>query len=225
MMARLLIFWFSCLLPYWAIAGESGSQIAWTAETLNLVKNGSVEKGHRLAESCKTCHGLRGEGTPAETKDGEKFPAIPGLAGQNANYMFKQLRDFYNGDRTDGAMTAIAKGLSEQDAADLAAWYASLSLPTFETIQDISAAEALVQNGDGKRILPPCFVCHGANGQGEKIDTPSLAGQRADYFEKTLTQYRNGERHNDIYSRMRLISKQLNEAEIKILAIYYQQLR
>lgn len=95
-------------------------------------------------------------------------------------------------------MTSIAKGLTKQDAADLAAWFSS---------------------------LPPCFVCHGAKGRGEKQDIPALAGQQADYFARTLAAYKNGQRHNDIYSRMRLIAQQLSDAEIRELAQYYQQLK
>ncbi len=233
MMARILILIVALAVPVLGNAVElgpgakSGSQIAWTTETLKLVKNGNAEKGKILAESCQACHGQRGEGMPAETRDDEKIPAIPALAGQVPNYMFKQLRDYFNDDRSNGSMTGIAKGLSEQDAADLAVWYASLSLPkpAAGNDQDIAAAEKMVEAGDGKRILPPCFVCHGANGQGEKIDIPSLAGQQADYFERTLLEYKSGERHNDIYSRMRLIAKQLTEAEIKALSEYYRQLR
>jgi cytochrome c553 len=216
-----------CAAPVLSVAGDSGSQIAWTTDTIKLVKRGNAEHGKNLAESCKACHGLRGEGTNVEIKDGETLPAIPALAGQNPYYMFKQLRDYYNGDRTHNSMSAIAKGLNEQqDAADLAAWFSSLSLPIQEADnKDFSLAQKMVSQGDGKRILPPCFVCHGADGQGEKIDIPSLAGQRADYFERTFMQYRSGERHNDIYSRMRLIAKQLSEAEIRALAKYYEQLR
>ena len=225
-MARHLVLIMALIAPFLANAAESGSQIAWTTETLKLVKHGNAEKGKNLAETCKACHGLRGEGMAAETRDDEKIPAIPALAGQAPNYTFKQLRDYFNDDRSNDSMTAIAKGLSEQDAADLAAWYASLEPPKpTKTNNDVSTAEKMVEAGDGKRILPPCFVCHGANGQGEKIDIPSLAGQQADYFERTLMQYKSSERHNDIYSRMRLIAKQLSEAEIKALANYYQQLR
>ncbi len=225
MKARILILVIS-LIPVLANAGDSGSQVAWTQDTLKIVKNGHADKGQIIAESCKACHGQRGEGIPAETKDGETLPAVPALEGQVANYTFKQLRDYFNDDRINESMTGIAKSLSEQDAADVAAWYASLSLPKSAS-NDLKggAAETLVNDGDGKRILPPCFVCHGANGQGEKMDIPSLAGQQADYFERTLLAYKNGQRHNDIYSRMRLISKQLTEAEIKALANYYEQLR
>jgi cytochrome c553 len=226
MMTRILILIAALIAPALVSAAESGSQIAWTTETLKLVKHGNAEKGHNLAETCKACHGQRGEGMKAEVRDDETIPAIPALAGQVANYTFKQLRDYFNGERTHDFMTAIAKGLTEQDAADLAVWYASLPAPKHETSgQNLAGAEKMVQEGDGKRILPPCFVCHGANGQGEKIDIPSLSGQQGDYFERTLMEYKNGKRHNDIYSRMRLIAKQLTDAEIKALSEYYQQLR
>jgi cytochrome c553 len=227
-MLRILVLIMAFVASGLIIAAESGSQIAWTTETLKLVKNGNAEKGRSLSESCKSCHGLRGEGMPAETRDDEVIPATPALAGQVANYTFKQLRDYFSGDRSNDSMTAIAKGLSEQDAADLAVWYASLSLAPpkpADNDQDSAAAIKMVEAGDGKRILPPCFVCHGSDGQGEKIDIPSLAGQQADYFKRTLMEYRSGKRHNDIYSRMRLIAKQLSEAEIKALSKYYQQLR
>jgi len=225
MKARILVLVIS-LFPVFANAGESGSQIAWTPETLNIVKNGHADKGQIIAESCKACHGQRGEGMPPVNKDGEILPAVPALAGQVANYTFKQLRDYFNDDRSNESMTGIAKSLSEQDAADVAAWFASISLPkSANDNKNVSAAETLVKDGDGKRILPPCFVCHGANGQGEKMDIPSLAGQQADYFERTLAAYKNGQRHNDIYSRMRLIAKQLSDAEVKALAEYYQQLK
>ena len=202
------------------------SKIAWTPEALNLVKKGDLNKGKVLAESCKSCHGQSGEGIAAETRDGDTIPAIPALAGQVATYTYKQLRDYFNDSRTNGSMTGVAKGLSEQDAADLAVWFNSLPVPQSKAASKSSArAEKMVEEGDGKRILPPCSVCHGGNGQGEKMDIPALAGQQADYFARTLLAYKSGERHNDVYSRMRLIAQQLTEAEIKELADYYQTLK
>jgi cytochrome c553 len=227
-MARIFLLIVVFVAPTLVYAVESGSKIAWTPETLNFVKNGNAEKGKSLAESCKACHGERGEGVKAEARDNETLPAIPALAGQNPFYLFKQLRDYANGDRSHDAMTGIAKGIPEQDAADLATWFSILALPVQKAganAKEADAAKKMVSEGDGKRILPPCFVCHGANGQGEKIDIPSLAGQQADYFERSLMEYKNDQRHNDIYSRMRLIAKQLSAAEIKALSYYYQQLK
>lgn len=214
------------IAPVLAIAADSGSQIAWTTEALALVKHADPDNGKRVAEACKTCHGGHGEGMKAEVVDGESIPAIPALAGQMANYTFKQLRDYFNGDRANDSMTPIAKGLKEQDAADLAVWYASLPPPRQNAAKgELAVAEKMVKEGDGKRILPPCFVCHAANGQGEKMDIPALAGQHADYVERALLAYKSGGRHNDIYSRMRLIARQLRADEIKALSLYYQGLQ
>jgi cytochrome c553 len=209
-----------------AVNAEPSSQIAWTPEVLNRVKNGNLNKGKELAESCKSCHGDKGQGMKEETRDGETLPAIPALAGQVATYTYKQLRDYANGSRSHDSMTGIAKGLKEQDAADLAVWFSSLpAQENKSSSQNLARAEKMVEQGDGKRILPPCFVCHGGKGQGEKQDIPALAGQQADYFARTLLEYKNGQRHNDIYSRMRLIAQQLSEEEIRELAQYYQQLK
>ena len=205
---------------------EPSSQIAWTPELLNLVKKGNADKGKVLAESCKSCHGDKGQGMKEETRDDEVLPAIPALAGQVATYTYKQLRDYLSGSRSHVQMTGVAKGLSEQDAADLAVWFSSLPRAENKSgSEKLARAEKMVEQGDGKRILPPCFVCHGSKGQGEKQDIPALAGQQANYFTRTLLDYKTGQRHNDVYSRMRLIVQQLSEDEIKELAQYYQQLK
>jgi cytochrome c553 len=225
-MKRMLI-----LLVFFApvmVNAEPASQVAWTPDKLNLVKNGNINKGKELAESCKSCHGDKGQGMKEvpEDEDTNAVPAIPALAGQVATYTYKQLRDYYNGSRSHDQMTGIAKGLTEQDSADLAVWFSSLTGQENKTSsRNLASAEKMVEQGDGKRILPPCFVCHGSKGQGEKQDIPALAGQQDDYFARTLLDYKKGRRHNDIYSRMRLIAQQLSDEEIKELAQYYQQLK
>ena len=52
------------------VCAEPSSQIAWTPEVLNLVKKGNADKGKVLAESCKSCHGDKGQGMKEETRDG-----------------------------------------------------------------------------------------------------------------------------------------------------------
>jgi cytochrome c553 len=209
---RHLLFLMALLTALNAYA-ETASDIAWTPELLKFVKNGNAKKGEALAETCTSCHGDKGQGSAL----------APALAGQVASYTYKQLMDYAQEQRADTTMSPIAKGLSEQDAADLAIWFKSLPPPKSSgSAAKLARAEKMATEGDGKRILPPCFVCHGANGQGEKMDIPALAGQQADYMAKTLLAYKSGERHNDIYSRMRLIAQQLSEAEIKELAEYYQ---
>lgn len=216
-MKRLILILLTALIiPTLAIA-EPASNVVWLPKTLDLVKQGDVQKGEQLAQSCISCHGEKGI-SPAGM--------FPSLAGQTANYTYKQLRDYADGKRDNVMMSSIAKGLSEQDSADLAAWFQSLpSAINKPSQEDISKAEVLVQQGNGKKILPPCFTCHGASGEGQRMDTPALAGQQAEYTINTLLEYKNGTRHNDIYSRMRLIAKQLSDAEIKQLAELYQQMK
>jgi cytochrome c553 len=80
--------------------------------------------------------------------------------------------------------------------------------------------ENIIRNGDIARGLPPCAACHGARAAGP-IDTPTLTGQYAQYLEAQPTAFAPGQRHNDIYHRMRSVASQLTAVEIKLLAIYY----
>jgi cytochrome c553 len=199
------------------VHAEPSSQVAWTPDKLNFIKQANSNNGKALATQCAGCHGDRGV-SPS--------PDFPSLAGQLATYTYKQLLDYKNGQRIHKLMSSIAGGLNDQEMADIAAWYSSLPLPKNKADKkDLEIAERLVSEGDGKRTLPPCYTCHGSDGEGERMDIPALAGQQAAYFAATLIAYKNGERHNDIYSRMRIISQQLSETEIQELAQYYQQLQ
>jgi len=194
------------------------TQVAWTAETQELVKNGNPERGRQLAATCSSCHGEKGV---------SPNPAFPSLAGQLPTYLYRQLHDYKDGSRSNPLMQNFTANLSEQDMADLAAWYSTQTPPKGATT-DAAKFEGimrLIQQGDSKRIIPPCRVCHGEQGQGEKIDTPRIAGQSAAYLELTLKAYHRSERHNDIYGRMRLIAEQLTDEEIRQLAEYYATLQ
>jgi cytochrome c553 len=75
--------------------------------------------GRKKAARCAVCHGLDGLA---------KNPVTPNLAGDNANYLRKQLGAFRSGERKDPQMSVMAKDLSDEDIADLAAWYSSLKV-------------------------------------------------------------------------------------------------
>jgi cytochrome c553 len=74
-------------------------------------------RGRDLAGACRVCHGLDGVGTN---------PTVPNIGGQSAMYLVKSLQDFREGRRVNEQMTIMVEGLSDQDIADLAAWYASI---------------------------------------------------------------------------------------------------
>jgi cytochrome c553 len=205
----------SALTPF-AQAAPS-SNVAWTGEARRLVASGDSARGQQLAADCASCHGARGVSTTYN---------YPHLAGQLATYTYKQLRDYKDGTRKQPMMGALVANLSNQDMADLAAWYASLpsASPTGTITEADGLAITLVTQGDGKRLLPPCASCHGARGEGARVDVPALAGQSAPYLEATMHAYRTGQRANDIYARMRSIAQALSEAEILALARYYSNL-
>ncbi len=189
---------------------EPSSLVAWTPDMLNHVKNGNAGHGKELAGTCAGCHN--------ETN------ANPQLNGQLPTYIYKQLVDYKNGNRKDPttAMNGLASTLSDQDMADVAAWYGKQPVnPGKGGAKDLTG---IVSKGDGRRMEPSCSSCHGFSGQGERVDTPRLAGQKAEYLEKTLLAYKNGVRANDIYSRMRFIASKLSDQEIKQLAEYYSKL-
>jgi cytochrome c553 len=206
-----------------AKADAPSTEVAWTPETMALIRSGNAQKGGLLAneQMCASCHGHAGI---AQSNN------WPSLAGQRAEYTYKMLKDYKNGSRnTYSLMTVLAKSMSDQDMADIAAFYASFKLPPVPEGTPIDKAladkaELLVMKGDGNRLLAPCMSCHGYKGQGDIVDIPALAGQTPEYFLQTMQDYKTGKRHNDVYSRMRLIAHTLSDQEIIELANYYANL-
>lgn len=206
-----------------ASAGGPSTNVTWTAEMMRFVANGDIGNGARLNSEayCASCHGHAGI-APS--------PNWPSTAGQRAEYTFKMLKDYKDGKRAGTAhnqlMQLAVMPLSDQDMADLAKYYASFPLPTLPVGVTHDAAKAkdaskLIVRGDGSRFIAPCQSCHGSKGEGSITDIPALAGMPPEYFIKTMQEYRDGTRKNDVYARMRLIAKDLSDAEIEAMAHYY----
>ncbi|MCM0613260.1 cytochrome c [Marinobacter sediminum] len=75
--------------------------------------------GRKLAGQCKTCHGLDGIA---------KIPIAPNLAGESQIYIRNQLKAFRSGKREHEMMTVVARDLTDQQIADVAAWYESIEV-------------------------------------------------------------------------------------------------
>jgi len=74
-------------------------------------------EGKKKARLCTSCHGPLGI---------SRVPSYPNLAGQKAEYLAKQLRDYKTGKRQDPQMSRLARSLSEQEINELSLWFASL---------------------------------------------------------------------------------------------------
>lgn len=83
----------------------------------NALAAGNASRGLEKSQTCQACHGK--DGNLATT------PNTPKLGGQHAGYLAYALKQYRSGDRQDPQMNSFASGLSDQDIADLAAWYAS----------------------------------------------------------------------------------------------------
>jgi cytochrome c553 len=153
----------------------------------------------------------------------------PKIAGQHADYLARQTRMVRDQQRNVPQMYPIVMNLSDQDIADIAAWYAS------QTIKPGVADEALVETGrtlfhggDIDRGIPACMACHGPAGNGiPGTGWPMLRAQHATYTADRLRRYRNGETNgpdDGNSATMVAIAAGLTDAEIEALASYIEGL-
>ena len=196
-------------------SAEPSSQVAFDLTTLGLLRSADPARGEELADAgkCAKCHGDAGVSDD---------PDDVNIAGLRDSYIYKQLKDYQDGNRDDRDMLKRVKDLDDQQMADLAGWFASLAPAPAAVDQNIDPAILrLVFRGDPERLLKACASCHGRDGRGGQFDHPALAGQYPDYLIYTMTEFKVSDRTNDIYSRMRIIAEALTEAEIEALAGYY----
>jgi len=202
------------LAPLFAIAGLA---LIATQVQANSLVDGSADAGKAKALTCTACHGPEGNSISA---------MWPNIAGQNAPYLLAQLAAFKDGSRVDPLMTSQAMMVSEQDMADLSAFYSS------QAVQAGSADEKLVElgqkiyrGGNPASGVSACIGCHGPSGAGNPAASfPSLSGQHAKYVENQLNTFKSGERSNDAGKMMRTIASKMTEQEIKAVASYVQGL-
>jgi cytochrome c553 len=207
------------LLSAASIQAEPSSNVAWTSDVRNLIKDADIANGEKLADKkCSKCHGDDGS-DPEVLEEGD----MPYLSGQVAHAIFKQVIDYQDKKRDNRDMFKKTKRLTKQEIADLAVYYSTQALPVANVDRSKVTRDAIrmANRGAGERFIPPCAGCHGLNGEGSIVDVPALAGQSPTYFITTMMEYKEGDRENDIYSRMRFIAGELSEDEIKELADYY----
>lgn len=169
-----------------------------------VAASGDADAGKAKAATCAACHGSNGIGAS---------DTFPNLAGQHADYIVKQLKAFKSGDRKNPLMAPMAASLSEQDMADLGAYYSAL--PRDGASQDTSAdngstastapaaytpnpvaGKSLYELGDASRNIASCIGCHGSEGNSEVLIYPNLANQHPEYIAKQLMSFKNKDRVN-----------------------------
>jgi len=188
---------------------------------------GDAAAGQAKAAVCGACHGPDGNSAA---------PNFPKLAGQGERYLLKQMQDIKAGTAPGAAagigrnvpqMTGLLDGLSDQDMADIAAYFSSQKMGVGAADPNLVAAgEALYRGGKLADGMPACIGCHSPNGEGNApASYPKLGGQHAQYVATQLTNFREGVRTNDGDSMiMRSIAAKLSNKDIAALSSYIQGL-
>ena len=185
---------------------------AWSSEVV-----GDARAGAQKNDMCLGCHGI------LDFKTG--FPNVhhvPKIHGQNGKYIAAALAEYKRGERKHPAMRAVASTLSEQDMADLGAYFESRGARPVDppALAGTDPGMVLISRGG-------CVSCHGAN-LNKPVDPayPKLAGQHGDYLYAALKAYQTDDkpfigRGNPI---MKLMVKQFSADELKTLADYVENL-
>jgi cbb3-type cytochrome c oxidase subunit III len=179
---------------------------------------GDAAAGQAKTAVCGACHGPDGN---------SMAPNFPKLAGQGETYLKKQLHDIKSGKRQVLEMTGMLTNLSDQDIADIAAYFASQKGSVGAADPKVVAhGEELFRGGKLDQGMPACTGCHAPNGAGNAAaGFPHLGGQHAAYIAKQLTAFREGERTNDGDTMvMRSIAAKLSNKDIEAVSSYIQGL-
>ena len=167
---------------------------------------GDAAAGKIIAErDCKGCHGTDGKGIA---------PAIPNLAAQREGYLLTALQEYKAGKRGHAALKDIATRMTDADARNLAAFYASLApVPS-----SAKPGEVISPYERGKALAQPCTKCHGAEGNSPTAGIPSLAGQHPEYLVTAVQEYMNRERK---MAPMHSLLPGLKKRDLESIALFF----
>jgi len=193
--------------------------LAATAGFVTAAQAQDATAGQKKAAMCIGCHGI-----PGYQASFPEIHKVPMISGQGAKYIVNALTAYKKGERKHPTMRAIATSLTDQDMADLAAFYNGNGGPA-----SAEGAPAVSPPTDVAELLKKgnCASCHGEN-LDKPIDPgyPKLAGQHADYLFVALKAYQTDSnpqvgRGNPIMMGM---AKPFSHAELKALAAYISTL-
>ncbi len=211
----------SCLLTLLCAMTAFGAQ---AADAAKASPKGDAARGQAVATAvCGACHGPDGN-SPAAVN--------PKLAGQHADYLFKQMKNFKPADgkqpeRTNPIMNGMIAAFDEGQMRDLAAYFAAQTQKgeTAKSRETIELGQKLYRGGDQAKGLPACAGCHGPAGAGIPAQYPRIGGQYAEYIEAQLKSFREGTRANDPNKMMRMVAIKMTDPEIKAVSDYIAGLR
>ena len=197
---------------------------AQTGFTADVGPKGDAAAGKGKVATCGACHGADGNSAA---------PTFPKLAGLGEKYLLKQMKDIRDGARPVPTMVGQVDNMSDQDLADIAAFYDSQPRSGGQADPAlVPLGEKVYRAGVAERNVAACIACHSPTGKGNApAGFPALAGQHADYIAAQLRAYRKGYedetgRTNDGDTKiMRTVAFGLSDNEIDAVASYISGLK
>jgi cytochrome c553 len=184
------------------------------AASLVTIGAGNSDSGKDKVATCVACHG----------PDGNSMVGLwPSLAGQNINYLVRQLQHIKSGKRPITEMAGLLDNFSTEDLEDMAAYYASQNNTIGQASADqLELGRKLYYSGSLEKGIPACTACHSPQGKGNApAGYPLLSGQQAEYVTNSLKDYRSGKRDSDESSQMMIaIAYKLDDVEIDALSSF-----
>jgi cytochrome c553 len=188
------------------VAVALGSLAAATASAQQPALTGNPQRGQILSYTCLGCHGIQGY------RNAYPDYAVPRLRGQSEQYLINALQEYKSGQRDYPTMRMQAMSLSDQDIADIAAYFSGKPM----------AAAATSPKRPVPQAAQLCVSCHGPAGIGIAPMYPDLAGQHASYLTRAIQEYHNKDRQNPIMDSM---AANLTPAQISAIVDYFSSLR
>lgn len=198
------------------------------ADYHGLPPAGAAAKGATRVAVCAACHGSNGISVSA---------AYPNLAGQQYNYILKQLENFRSGARKNAIMSTMAMTIppskDHANLKDIAAYFSRLTPMSAHVAapggaaasRQIELGRIIYDRGVAGKDIPSCAACHGLGGEGNgPMAIPELAGQHAAYVVAQLEQFASGARHNSPGRVMHAIARAMNATQEAAVAAYVRQL-
>ncbi|KPQ30949.1 MULTISPECIES: c-type cytochrome [unclassified Halomonas] len=183
--------------------------------TANPRADADASAGESLAQPCAACHGQAGISSTG---------TFPHLAGQQMSYLAKQIMDIRDGHREVPQMEGQVDDYEDQDAWDVAAFYAEQEPHLGQAEDDaelLARGEALYRAGDQEKGIPACSACHTPTGGGiGSAAYPALSGLQTDYTISALQDFAAGDRDNDPNGVMRDIATKMNDDDMQAIANY-----
>jgi len=187
---------------------QSSAPSAPPAPLMPITLAGDATRGSVIGQTCAGCHGIPGY------YNAQPAYHVPKLGGQNADYVEVALQGYRRGTRGHETMHAQASSLSDQDIADVAAYFASFEGEAEAARTRASAAK--IEAGRAKSAT--CAACHGPEGVAASPQWPNLAGQHENYLQVALERYKSGERVDLV---MNPLIAALDEQTIEELAAFF----